>query len=301
MPTYSNANIIKPKSWEEFEEIVCAAAKNRWRSVDFTLHGRQGQAQSGVDVFGEDQDGELVGIQCKNTERGVSDATIQSEIAKAEEFSPSLSKLYIATTADTDKNIQASVRAISAARRAQGLFPVHVFFWNDIWSDLCLDEARLFQHYPQLRPQVLTEAVKLGPTHDQRIFNKFKKELAFDPAIRLLRNHDFGGSFSKAAIAPLMNFIMTWDQPEHEFLDVELQSQLKSFYEAAFAMGTEISRLTVPVGGGDLISVYADHQRSAGPRPLSVVKDAAELNKMASDFVPIYDKFLRLCRAKLEA
>lgn len=301
MPTYSNANIIKPRSWEEFEEIVCAAAKNRWRSPDFTLHGRKGQAQSGVDVYGEDQDGELMGIQCKNTDGGVSDATIRSEIAKAEEFTPTLSKLYIATTADTDKNVQASIRTLSAARKADGLFPVHIFFWNDIWSDLCLDEARLFQHYPQLRPQALAPVAKLGPTHDQKMFNKFKDELAFHPSIRLLRDHDFGGSFSREAIRPLMNFIETWDQPEHEFLDAELQSGLKAFYQSAFSMGMAISRLTVPVGGGDFASVYADHQRKAGPRPPSVIEDAAELNKMASEFVPIYDSFLRFCRAKLEA
>jgi hypothetical protein len=32
MPTYSSANIIKPKGWEEFEGIVCSAAK-RWSNV----------------------------------------------------------------------------------------------------------------------------------------------------------------------------------------------------------------------------------------------------------------------------
>jgi hypothetical protein len=301
MPTYSSANIIKPKSWEEFEEIVCSAAKSRWGNPDFTLHGRMGQAQSGVDVYGEDRDGELVGIQCKNTDGGVTAATIQSEIEKAEQFSPTLAKLYIATTADTDKNIQAAVRALSAERRAKGLFGVHILFWTDIWNDLCSDEGRLFQHYPQLRPQTLAPAIHTPPTHDQRLFNKFKEALAFDPAIRLLRDHDFGGSFSRAAARPLMNFVETWDQPEHEFLNAELQAKLKEFYASAYDMAVAISQRTVPIGSGDFASVYSDQQRNAGPRSEDVIEDAAELNKMASAFVPMYESFLRFCRLTLEA
>jgi hypothetical protein len=95
MPTYASSRMPPPKSWDEFETIVCSAAKNRWGSADFTQHGRQGQRQDGVDVYGKDDQGHLVGLQCKNTCAGVATKTVQDEIKKAESFVPQLHHLYI--------------------------------------------------------------------------------------------------------------------------------------------------------------------------------------------------------------
>lgn len=123
-----------PKSWDEFEAIVCSAAKNRWKSPDFTLHRRQGQRQDGVDVYGRDENGRLVGVQCKNTWSGVSTATVEDEVDKAESFKPPLAHLYIATTADTDKNLQVFLRELSVKRLEAGKFEVSILFWTDIWQ-----------------------------------------------------------------------------------------------------------------------------------------------------------------------
>jgi phosphoglycerol transferase MdoB-like AlkP superfamily enzyme len=51
MPTISSSSIPTPKSWDEFEDIVLAAAKLRWNATDFFRNGRQGQKQDGVDVW----------------------------------------------------------------------------------------------------------------------------------------------------------------------------------------------------------------------------------------------------------
>ena len=144
MPTYANTRMPPPRSWDEFEAVVCSAAKIRWSSPDFTPHGRQGQRQDGVDVYGKDDKGRLVGLQCKNTWSGVSTATISDEVEKAESFKPALAHLYVATTADTDKGLQAYVRELSATRMKAGKFEVSVLFWTDIWHDLTLEESRLF-------------------------------------------------------------------------------------------------------------------------------------------------------------
>lgn len=297
MPTYAGSHGPKPKSWEEFENIVCSAAKNRWRSPDFTLHGRQGQSQDGVDIYGHDQDGELVGLQCKNTLAGVTEATIRSEVEKAEKFDAALAKLYIATTAETDKNIQAVARALSQERKAQGAFTVHILFWNDVWHDLTLDDSRLYQHFPQLRPQAAASA---GPTHDQKLFGRFKTDLAFDPSIRFLREHDFRGAFSYAAIKPLFTFVDNWNQPECEFIDADLNARLQAFYAEACAMSDQITIKTVPVGDQKFGSVYSDNQRAAGPRPAHVLREAREINQAAAAFALVYEDFLRHCRARLE-
>jgi len=295
MPTYADLKVAPPRSWDEFEAITCSSAKNRWNNPNFTRHGRQGQMQDGVDVYGNDNDGKLVGLQCKNSVSGVTEEVIAEEVKKAEAFTPALTHLYIATTADTDRKVQGAVRDLSTAREAAGKFGVSILFWTDIWQDLTKVEARLFQHYPQLRPREAEQK----PTHDERLFQEFQSVFPFEPAVRLLREQDFGASFPKAAIKPLMDFVETWNQPEKEFVDPELQDALKSFYKAAENMAMHVAGKTVPIGSMEYLSVFSDAQRAAGPRPSSVIEDARILNEEASQFVPVYEQFLRLCRRKL--
>lgn len=297
MPTLANSHVAPPKGWDEFEDIVCSAAKNRWRNPDFTRHGRQGQCQDGVDVYGRSDRGQLIGFQCKNTWSGVTERTVEDEVRKAEAFKPALTKLYIATTASTDKTVQAYVRTLSDKRRSAGHFEVEILFWNDVWHDLTLDEERVYQHYPHLRPTATT--TQQEPTHDQRLFQEFQSIFSFEPAVRLLREHDFGGPFLRKAIQPLYDFVETWGQPEKEFLDQELQAALTDLYRAACEMSNRLVEKTVPIGEGEYASVFSDSLRAAGPRPDWVREDARVLNEQANVFVPIYEQFLRLCRAKL--
>jgi hypothetical protein len=122
MPTFAELRVPPPKSWDAFEAIVCSAAKSRWKSADFSQHGRQGQRQDGVDVYGKDDRGRLVGLQCKNTWTGLAQGTITDEVEKAQSFKPQLEQLYVVTTADTDKILQAFVRGTLGATAEGGTF-----------------------------------------------------------------------------------------------------------------------------------------------------------------------------------
>ena len=117
--------------------------------------------------------------------------------------------------------------------------------------------------------------------------------------MRLLRDHDFGGPFLRKAIQPLFDFYETWDHPEKEFIDKELQAGLAALYQAAREMSNHVTGKTVPVGNGDYASVFSDSLRAAGPRPEWVREEARVLNAQAHSFVPIYENFMRLCREKL--
>ena len=297
MPTLANSRVAPPKSWDEFEDVVCSAAKNRWKHPNFTRHGRQGQSQAGVDVYGSDEHGQAVGLQCKNTWDGLTTKMIDTEVVNAESFKPALTTLYIATTAETDKTIQAFVRTLSENRKAAGSFNVEILFWNDVWHDLTLDERRVYQHFPHLKPAASPEPQ--APSHDQRLFQEFQSIFAYEPAVRLMREHDFGGPFHRKAIQPLYDFVETWDQPEKEFLDKDLQASLAALYDAARVMSNDLAKYTVPVGNGEYASVFSDSARAAGPRPDWVIEETRILNERASQFVPIYERFLRLCREKL--
>ena len=126
MPTISSSKVPAPKSWEEFEEITLSAVKLRWNSTDFYRHGRTGQKQDGVDIWGHDDDERHIGLQCKNTNNELALAVVQTEIANAEKFIPKLDRLYIATTAPRDAKLQKSVREISQERSKTGDFKVDV-------------------------------------------------------------------------------------------------------------------------------------------------------------------------------
>lgn len=297
MPTLANLRADPPRGWDEFEDIVCSAAKNRWKNEDFTRHGRQGQSQHGVDVYGMNNKGQMIGLQCKNTCSGVTMDTVNDEVKIAETFKPPLFKLYIATTAPTDSSIQESVRLLSEKRKQDGQFEVGILFWNDIWHDLSLHEERAYQHYPHLRPKLST--TPQVPSHDQRLFQEFQSIFSFEPAVRLLREQDFGAPFPRRSIQPLFDFVETWGQPEKEFLDQELQFALADLYSAACKMSNHLTNKTVPIGNQEYASVFSDQERAAGPRSDWVKEEARVLNEQANIFVPIYEQFLRLCRSKL--
>ncbi|KNE24871.1 hypothetical protein [Achromobacter spanius] len=149
MPTLANARYPKPTSWDEFEDICLSSFKTRWKNPNLQRHGRQGQAQLGVDIYGDDNLSRLVGVQCKNTIHSISRALVAAEITEAEKFKPALQSLFIATTADTDKTLQAHVRTLSVARAAARKFTVDIVFWDAIEHDLSGDRGEVAKHYQQ--------------------------------------------------------------------------------------------------------------------------------------------------------
>lgn len=188
MPTISSSVVPPPKSWDEFEDITLAASKLRWNSTDFQRHGRTGQKQDGVDVFGLDDDDRHIGIQCKNTVDGISMDVIRKEIANAEGFEPLLDRLYIATTSKRDAPLQKEVRLLSEVRRRDRKFRVAILFWDDVFQDLATDDDVFFAHYPQFRGKV-DEA----RTHDRVLYDQLVGLLRSDGVIGFLDQHHMGG------------------------------------------------------------------------------------------------------------
>jgi hypothetical protein len=142
--------IPAPKSWVEFEEISLTCLKIKWSSPTLTHHGRQGQSQAGVDIYGPDELGRHIGVQCKLMEE-ISIKIITDEIAKAEAFKPKLQAFYFATNASSDVNLQREIRRISESRVAKGNFPVGIFFWEDLIQELVKNSSEFGKHYPDIQ------------------------------------------------------------------------------------------------------------------------------------------------------
>jgi tetratricopeptide (TPR) repeat protein len=183
VPNIPQTDLLKPKSWEEFEDIVADLYKRIWEDPEVTRYGRRGQRQQGVDIYGQPErlEGGYAGIQCKRLEQGgLTRAIIEEEIAKAERFTPRLSEYVIATTDRRDAKVQQAVREINDTRRSVGKFPVGVVFWEDLCSKLAHPENRdlLQKHYGDLLPRIRAAVRSLHQIPEPtQIFKGREKEL----------------------------------------------------------------------------------------------------------------------------
>jgi hypothetical protein len=136
--------------------------------------------------------------------------------------------------------------------------------------------------------------------HDQELFAEFLKLVPYDPAIRVVSEHDFEGPFKRDDLKPIFDFAWLWESVQKEFVDKALEQARHTLHQAAIQLRQEIAGRTVPVRMEGYSSVYSDEMRSSGqPRPTEVAEDARVLNELAGQFAKQYADFVRICRSKL--
>ncbi|EIJ45931.1 hypothetical protein GWL_29590 [Herbaspirillum sp. GW103] len=144
-----------PKNWDKFEALMRALFAAVWENPLIQRHGRAGQVQHGVDVFGSPKDNpdRTYGVQCKGKDQLYGAAAtadeFDTELAKAERFSPQLSQWVFATTAPNDGALQRHVAAVSERRVKAGQFPVSVQGWESIVGLLSSHPKVLEEFYPE--------------------------------------------------------------------------------------------------------------------------------------------------------
>jgi len=144
-----------PRDWQVFEEICHSLWEREWKCATIQQHGRSGQAQHGVDIYGKPDGGaHYHGIQCKAKSSAagriaaLSVKDIRREVEEARTFAPPLKGLIIATTAASDVKIQTIVRKLSEEHVRQGLFTIDVLAWPEIVARLVQHEDLLERFYP---------------------------------------------------------------------------------------------------------------------------------------------------------
>ena len=138
-PTY-----LPPQNWTDFEKLLKGVVDVIWKQEGWQIYGRGGQNQSGIDLFGYDDEKRFTGIQCKKVSQTNSDGqllsisllterTIRKEIENAEKIdNPKLERLIFATTSSRDVNIQNVIRKINVDRKKDSKFVIDIWFWDDI-------------------------------------------------------------------------------------------------------------------------------------------------------------------------
>ncbi len=175
MTTPLSRALPQPNNWQDFERLSHDLYKRLWETNDAELHGRTGQPQAGVDVYGKDRkEGRFVGVQCKGKNsdygHGVTEGELIAEIEKAKNFEPPIELFILATTAPNDQKIQAKAREISLEHRQKGLFEVQVKGWDTLKQDITDYPDLLRKHFPDLAPDqtVLNELSKISSLQEEQ-------------------------------------------------------------------------------------------------------------------------------------
>lgn len=167
MVTQSEIQYPRLRGEKKFQDFCLALARRYWNDPHAQLHGRQGQAQHGVDITGEDTINQLnpVAMQAKGSEsnnaRKLKDADLIEEVEKAKKFNPPLKLLIVAYNGERDQVLQKKAIELTTQHQNLGLFKVVLWAWDDI-----LAEAEKF-------PEVIGELV---------LENKFPVAGHLDPA-----------------------------------------------------------------------------------------------------------------------
>jgi len=155
--TFHNYSIAPPATWQDFEKLCHFLWMDLLNDSNIQLNGRQGQAQSGVDVYGRNSsNGIFTCIQCKGKNQNygnvVTEAELRREVDKAKTFMPIPGVFILATTAPNDQNIQKAARLISESHRKAGLFEVCVLGWDDLCQRISNSPRTIEVFYPQHSP-----------------------------------------------------------------------------------------------------------------------------------------------------
>lgn len=175
-------SLRKPENWQDFESLCKKLWGELW-NIQTTIkkHGRSGQDQAGVDVYGiPDGKSKYWGIQCKGkddyTSSKIKESEIVNEVEKAKLFRPSLGCFIIATTSNKDVKIEEFVRLLNEKQKEQESFEILLYCWEDI-TDLIEENHIVLNWYLHGSGQKGTFDFKIS-------FNDKSENLVLKPTYR---------------------------------------------------------------------------------------------------------------------
>ena len=171
-----------PRRWQELESLAFDVYRRLWKTNDAQLHGRAGQPQAGVDVYGTDRlAGLFTGVQCKGKDGDyggtLTEAELRAEVAKAMTFQPSLDAYVVLTTAPNDAVIQRVARQLAADHRSQGLFEVHVTGWDTFRHYVAEHQEVLVKYFGDFAPLDVAASIAAGSADQAQRFARMESML----------------------------------------------------------------------------------------------------------------------------
>lgn len=144
--------IPPPSNWQDFEDLCKQIFGEIW-GCKYTIkkHGRNGQNQCGVDVYGIPHgENQLYGIQCKGKDthfgKELTVSEVDNEIKNALGFEPKLKTFVFATTAQKDAKIEKYILNKSLESVQKGDFEILLYDWEDL-ADIIRRNKNLYDFY----------------------------------------------------------------------------------------------------------------------------------------------------------
>ncbi|MEA2907834.1 MAG: hypothetical protein QOI12_5221 [Alphaproteobacteria bacterium] len=130
-----NVRLPKPKDWQDFERKTRELLAHVLADPNTRMHGRTGQPQHGVDIWGyRNEDlSKLIGVQCKLSNDEITAAELRAELEKTTSFTPTISEFILVTTAARDATIQQAARELTQSLIGTDR-PILVDVWG--WEDI---------------------------------------------------------------------------------------------------------------------------------------------------------------------
>lgn len=182
MTTITSRALPPPNNWQEFEALTFDLFKRLWETDDAHMHGRSGQQQHGVDVYGTDRvHKKWVGVQCKGKNGDyhaeVTTSELQQEVEKAKKFTPALNRFVLVTTAPNDQKIQKEARRLNQENLKSGLFEVDIMGWEEL-KHLIQDHPDVLEtYYEGLAPGLSQKLVDALEDTREHITSELERRL----------------------------------------------------------------------------------------------------------------------------
>ncbi|MGY2315443.1 hypothetical protein ACW9I6_12215 [Pseudomonas sp. SDO5522_S412] len=158
-----NLRLQPPESGEAFDKLVNKLSPNFLRVTDRPwVYGRSGQAQFGVDHYHQESG---KAVQSKNLQ-SMTYAVVLEELAKTQKFEHVITQYYIVCSTPTDRALQDKVIELNNERRAVGLFPVELVFWDQL-TDIMNADPGLREDYTGI-PGISAQVASFGQTLQSR-------------------------------------------------------------------------------------------------------------------------------------
>lgn len=157
---------LPPNNWQDFEKLLRGVIEVIWEQKGWQNYGRLGQSQLGIDLFGYDNRGIFVGVQCKKinpfTATGellntsiLTESYINKEICLAEQFrDPSIEKFIFATTSSRDTKAQDVIKKINGERKKKNEFLIELWFWEDLQVHIENHQELMYWYYSEMLEKI---------------------------------------------------------------------------------------------------------------------------------------------------
>ena len=145
MPTASLTQLPKSRSAEEFENM-CADVLTMIYNVPFSIYGRPGQKQNGIDLFASSTQGHYIVAQCKNyyaCSYEKLQKQLSKDIASVGNLHFTVREFIAMTSLDRDVATQNFILNLNT------IVNVRILFWEDIQKEISGKPNILYKYYPQ--------------------------------------------------------------------------------------------------------------------------------------------------------